>query len=184
MNVSLTSRLRPPTHPSHSVPEEKLEGKVKVSLTTPRRRGCRGLAPLILKLDTRCRWVVNSTALPLYPRERTPVHTEQKIIWALEPVWGTWKREKLLFLAGIQTPDRPDRKLGTISILIRSNEMQQYAGVYLLQNYSMYLGCLSHPSSEVHQIVTAASGTGHSVRATIFPPAWPQSNNLPPAWPN
>ena len=45
------------------------------------------------------------------------------------------------------------------SILIRSNEMQQYAGVYLLQNYSTFFGCLSHPSSGVHQTVTAASGT-------------------------
>jgi hypothetical protein len=53
-------------------------------------------------------------------------------------------------------------------ILIRSNEMQQYAGVYLLQNYSTCFGCLSHPSSGVHQTVTAASGTGHSVRATTF----------------
>ena len=46
--------------------------------------------------------------------------------------------------------------------------MQQYAGVYLLQNYSTRFGCLSHPSSGVHQTVTAASGTGHSVRATTF----------------
>ena len=55
-----------------------------------------------------------------------------------------------------------------IYILIRSNAMQQYAGVYLLQNYSTCFGCLSHPSSVVHQTVTAASGTGHSVRATTF----------------
>ena len=54
------------------------------------------------------------------------------------------------------------------AILIRSNKMQQYAGVYLLQNYSTCFGCLSHPSSGVHQTVTAASGTGHSVRATTF----------------
>ena len=54
------------------------------------------------------------------------------------------------------------------SILIRSNEMQQYAVVYLLQNYSTCFGCLSHPSSGIHQTVTAASGTGHSVRATTF----------------
>ena len=53
-------------------------------------------------------------------------------------------------------------------ILIRSNEMQQYAGVYLLQNYSTCFGCLSHPSSGVHETVTAASGTDHSVRATTF----------------
>jgi len=46
--------------------------------------------------------------------------------------------------------------------------MQQYAGVYLLQNYSTCFGYLSYPSSGVHQTVTAASGTGHSVRATIF----------------
>ena len=31
------------------------------------------------------------------------------------------------------------------SILIRSNEIQQYAGVYLLQNYSTCLGCDRHP---------------------------------------
>ena len=46
--------------------------------------------------------------------------------------------------------------------------MRQYANVYLLQNYSTCFGCLSHPSSGVHQTVTAASGTGHSVRATTF----------------
>ena len=29
--------------------------------------------------------------------------------------------------------------------------MQQYAGIYLLQNYSTRFGCLSHPSSGVHK---------------------------------
>ena len=55
-------------------------------------------------------------------------------------------------------------------ILIRSNEMQQYAGDYLLQNYSTCFGCLSHPSSGVHQTVTAATGTGHSnnIATTFF----------------
>ena len=46
--------------------------------------------------------------------------------------------------------------------------MQQHAGVYLLENYSTCFGCLSNPSSGVHQTVTAASGIGHSVRATTF----------------
>jgi len=46
--------------------------------------------------------------------------------------------------------------------------MQWYAGVYLLQNYSTCFGCLSHSSSGVHKTGTAASGTGHSVRATTF----------------
>jgi len=43
--------------------------------------------------------------------------------------------------------------------------MQQYAGVYLLQNYSMCFGCLWHPSSGVYQTVTAASGTGHKLNS-------------------
>ena len=46
--------------------------------------------------------------------------------------------------------------------------MQQYAGVYLLQNYPTRFGCLSPPSSGVHQTVTAASDTDHGVRATTF----------------
>ena len=50
------------------------------------------------------------------------------------------------------------------SILIKPNKMQQYAGIYLLQNHSTCFGCPSHPSSGVHQTVTAASGTGHSVK--------------------
>ena len=48
-------------------------------------------------------------------------------------------------------------------VLIRYNKMQQYAGIYLLQNHSTYFGCPSHPSSGVHKTVTAASGTGHSI---------------------
>ena len=60
-------------------------------------------------------------------------------------------------------------------ILISSNEMQQYAGVYLLQNYSTCFGCLSHPSSGVHETVTAASGTSHITY---------QSNELLPVWSN
>ena len=43
--------------------------------------------------------------------------------------------------------------------------MQQYAGIYLLKNYSTYYGCPSHPSSGAHKTVTAASGTGHSIWA-------------------
>ena len=53
--------------------------------------------------------------------------------------------------------------------------MQQYAGIYLLHNYSKCFGCQSHPSSGVYQTVTAASGTGHITH---------QGNDLPPAWPN
>ena len=49
-----------------------------------------------------------------------------------------------------------------------TNKIQQDAtdeSVYLLHNYSTCFGCLSHPLSGVHQTVTAASGTGHTIRA-------------------
>jgi len=46
--------------------------------------------------------------------------------------------------------------------------MQQYAGIYLLQNYSTCFACPSHPTSGVHETVTAASGKGHSIWATTF----------------
>ena len=53
-------------------------------------------------------------------------------------------------------------------ILIRSNKMQHYAGIYLPQNHSTCFGCQLIPSSGVHKTVTAASGTGHSICATAF----------------
>ena len=57
------------------------------------------------------------------------------------------------------------------------NKIQQDAtdaGIYLLHNYSTCFVCLSHPSSGVHQTVTAASSTGHITY---------QGNDLLPAWP-
>ena len=46
--------------------------------------------------------------------------------------------------------------------------MQEYAGIYLLQNHSICFGCPSNSSLGVHKTVTAASGTGHSIWATTF----------------
>ena len=84
---------------------------------------------------------------------RNYVSCKQTYQWCCDPWTGrkTWRN--LLFY---------------IYILIRAEEMQQYAGVYLLQNYSTCFGCLSHTSSGVHQTVIAAAGAGHSVRATTF----------------
>jgi len=42
--------------------------------------------------------------------------------------------------------------------------MQQFAGIYLLQNHSTpYFGCQLHPSLGVHKTVTVASGIGPSI---------------------
>jgi len=45
------------------------------------------------------------------------------------------------------------------SRLKKSNEMQQYADIYLLLNYSKCFGRPSRPSSGVHKTVVVASGT-------------------------
>ena len=55
--------------------------------------------------------------------------------------------------------------------------MQQYAGIYLLKNYSTCLGCPSHPSTGVHKTVTAASGTGR-----ITYPAMLEEGCYPDTW--
>jgi len=49
------------------------------------------------------------------------------------------------------------------SWLEKSNEMQQYADIYLLLNYSTCFGRPSRPSSVVHKTVLAASGTDHTI---------------------
>jgi len=51
------------------------------------------------------------------------------------------------------------------SRLKKSKEMQQYADIYLLINHSTCFGCPSHPSSGLNKIVTAASGTDHTIWA-------------------
>ena len=48
------------------------------------------------------------------------------------------------------------------------NEMQQYADIYLLLNYSTSFGRPSRPSSGVHKTVVAASGTDHTIWGTSF----------------
>ena len=54
------------------------------------------------------------------------------------------------------------------SWLKKSNEMQQYADIYLLLNYSTCFGRPSRPSSGVHKTVVAASGTDHAVWGASF----------------
>ena len=49
-----------------------------------------------------------------------------------------------------------------------SNEMQQYADIYLLINYCTCFGRPSRPSSGVYKTVVAASGTDHTIWEASF----------------
>ena len=50
------------------------------------------------------------------------------------------------------------------SRLNKSNEMQQYADIYLLLNYSTCFGRPLRPSSGVYKTAVLASGTDHTVK--------------------
>jgi len=50
-------------------------------------RGNISIAPLILNLGTRRRWMVNFRFRPLYCRGRTPTPIEQGAGWVSESVW-------------------------------------------------------------------------------------------------
>jgi len=54
------------------------------------------------------------------------------------------------------------------SRLKKSNEMQQYADIYLLLNYSTCFGRPSRPSSGLHKTAVAASGTDHTIWGASF----------------
>ena len=58
-------------------------------------------------------------------------------------------------------------KLNGFSLKI-SNKMQLYADFYLLQNYCTCFGRPLRPSSGIHKIVVAASGTDHTIWGASF----------------
>ena len=63
----------------------------------------------------------------------------------------------------------------------KPNEIQQYADIYLLLNYSTCFGRPSRPSSGVHTTVVAASGTDHSIwGASPTPLIWSRLRKLAP----
>ena len=55
------------------------------------------------------------------------------------------------------------------SMLMKSNEMQQYADIYLLPHYSTCFGCPWHPPSGVRKTVISASGLVWDNRHTDCP---------------
>ena len=100
-----------------------------------------------------------------------PVPIVQEVGWAPGSIWTAVGN--LAPHNGIRSLDSPARSeffndffkffircsVHRNSRLKKSNEMQQYADIYLLLNYSTCFGRPSRPSSGVHKTVVAASGT-------------------------
>jgi hypothetical protein len=89
--------------------------KVKTySYSVHAAKACKGsgsVAPLILYLGTRGKWMVTVTSLPLYPCEITPVIMKYGAQWAPGRFWIFCKTEKFVGLTGIRPPDRRVRSL-------------------------------------------------------------------------
>ena len=77
-------------------------------------KGSRGIAPHILNLSARWRWVVNFTPQSLYPWEITRVHIKLEAGWAPELIWTFWRRVKYFARTGIWTPDSSSRSPVTL----------------------------------------------------------------------
>jgi len=54
------------------------------------------------------------------------------------------------------------------SVLMKSNEMQQYADIYLLLIHFTSFGSPSHPSSGVQKTIIAACGTDRTTWGASF----------------
>jgi hypothetical protein len=70
--------------------------------------GC--IAPRLLDLGTRWRWVVSFTPRSLYPRgKHSLIPTGLEAGWAPEPVWTRWWGKKFPSPTGTRTPYHPAR---------------------------------------------------------------------------
>jgi hypothetical protein len=74
--------------------------------------GSRGIAPRILDLCTRWRWVVSFTPRPLYPQGKSPWYPLDKRLGGAQNRSGHGGEEKNSQPpAGTRTPDHPARSL-------------------------------------------------------------------------
>jgi hypothetical protein len=100
--------------------------------------GSGGIAPFILGLGTRWRWVVSFT-----PRKEPLIPTGKESGWAPEPVWTRWWKEKFPAPAGTQIPDHPARSSELYQRAIRApkpfNEIAKYN-----TDYFLWSNCITH----------------------------------------
>jgi hypothetical protein len=127
LNYEIMANIRVQLEPIEIVPVQAMKAG----------RGNRGVAPPILNLGVRWRCVVNIMPRPLYPREITPVPTEQKAERAPELVETFWRREKSLAPTEFRTPDRQARS--RITILTELTRLQSLTNELATPNY-MILG--------------------------------------------
>jgi hypothetical protein len=75
----ILSTTQPPGPSTRSTKRQKSKGKLLPVHTMKIYSGCRGIAPLILNLGTRWRWVVNLAIRPLYLLEKPPYPLNRRL---------------------------------------------------------------------------------------------------------
>ena len=98
------------------------------------------------------------------------------------PNWGWIKYNYCITKCRSQyRPMSSDDGVGSTTTFDYINKIQQDAEVcrnlFIAKSLSTCFGCPSHPSSGEHKTVSAASGTGHCIRATAF-----LQHGLRPRW--
>jgi len=68
------------------------EVKVVLIHVVKARSGNRDIAPHVLNLATKWRWIFNFTLRAHYSWERTLLPTEYEAVWAAEPAGTIWRR--------------------------------------------------------------------------------------------
>jgi hypothetical protein len=119
-------------------------------------------------------------APPLYPRNRTPVRTEQEAAWAVTTARTFRRREDSVALAGIRTPDHPSRSLAITGTTLphtmkntseKATYIQQSHGHGLLTKYGrVVIKCITSSNiKELHLVHINLSLMSLNKKETFFP---------------
>ena len=117
-----------------------INGKVVPIYAMKAYRGSRGIAPLILNLGTRGRWVLTSHSDSFIPGKNSVTHWKRGW-WAPESVWTALEIRKCLAPTGIRTPDRPAlNQLATPTALSRLI-LQSSCKIFVLCDLHYFVCC-------------------------------------------
>jgi hypothetical protein len=129
---------------THRVPSSR-QNYTKLSPSTPwRQEGKRGIAPFILNLSTRRRWVFNFTPRPLCCRERPPESVST--FWRRKKISSTLLRFEPRIVQtvacspyGLNYPDCGSVKMGRVDILWRLLPFGLWSRAFRLAAYTASL---------------------------------------------
>jgi hypothetical protein len=104
--------------------------------------------------------MISFTPRPLYPPEEPPVTIEQEAVWAPEPVWKLWNREKSSAHAGNQTS-----AIEPVAISTEIFGLREVIYLYLIKHYNLKTCRSGDINSTILNLSTNRSGQLHVLAA-------------------